>query len=318
MRLGIPRRTLQHWKTRWERGQLRTHGRGRPAWRSDRKTRRQLLGLIELLGPRVGVPTLQAFFPHMARREVQDILRRYRRAWKQRRRLLALVLEWKRPGSVWAMDFAEPPLPIDGCYDYLLAVRDLASGMQLLWLPVTDESARTAIAALEMLFRQYGPPLVLKSDNGSAFIAGETRRLLDHWQVWHLRSPPECPEYNGSCEAGIGSMKARTHHESSRLGHPGEWTCDDVEAARLQANETARPRGLHGPTPEQAWRQRQPITASDRSNFAERVCSLERETRQSEGHPADGALPRSVQAAVERAAISRALAADGYLEFSRR
>jgi hypothetical protein len=38
------------------------------------------------------------------------------------------VLHWTVPGSVWAMDFAEPPAPVDGVYDYLFSVRDLASG----------------------------------------------------------------------------------------------------------------------------------------------------------------------------------------------
>jgi transposase InsO family protein len=143
---------------KWKQGRLHLHGRGRPAGRSDRSERQSLLLLIELLGPGVGVPTLQALCPRMARREVQDLLRRYRKIWKRRRRLLSLVLHWLRPGSVWAMDFAAPPLPIDGTYERLLAVRDLASGMQLLWLPVADESAATAIAALEALFRQHGPP----------------------------------------------------------------------------------------------------------------------------------------------------------------
>jgi hypothetical protein len=40
------------------------------------------------------------------------------------------VLHWTRPGAVWAIDFAEPPLPIEGSYSRLLAVRDLASGYQ--------------------------------------------------------------------------------------------------------------------------------------------------------------------------------------------
>jgi transposase len=308
--LGIGRRTLFRWKTRWRKQRLRVRGRGRPARRADLKTRRQLLALIELLGPGVGVPSLQASFPQIARREVRDILRRYRKAWKRKRRLLSLVLHWKRPGSVWAIDFAEPPLPVDGCYKYLFAVRDLASGMQLLWLPVRDESARTAIAALAMLFRQHGPPLVLKSDNGSAFIAKETQRLLDEWRVWHLRSPPEWPEYNGACEAGIGSMKTRTHHESSRLGHPGEWTCEDVEAARLQANETARPGGLHGPTPVEAWRQHRRISAKERMVFAKIVNRHEQEALA--GQHDSGQL-----ATIRRAAIGHALAAGGLLEYRR-
>ena len=49
--------------------------------------------------------------------------------------------------------------------------------------------------------------------------------------------------YNGSCEAGIGSMKTRTHHQSVRGEHAGDWTCADAEAARQEANETARPWG---------------------------------------------------------------------------
>jgi hypothetical protein len=242
----------------------------------------------------------------MARREIQEILRRYRKAWKRRRRLLAVVLRWTRPGSVWAIDFAEPPLPVDGCYKYLLAVRDLASGVQLLWLPVIDQSARTAISALEMLFRKHGMPLVLKSDNGSAFGAGETRRLLDRWRVWHLRSPPEWPEYNGACEAGIGSMKTRTHHESSRRGHPGEWTCEDVEAARFQANETARPWGLHGPTPEDAWYGRQPISVKERVAFAGTVLR----------HESDGKRPdRRGAESSRRTAIGQALVEHRLLEY---
>jgi hypothetical protein len=307
----MARRTLCRWKSKWKKGRLCLPGRGRPAHRSDVKIRQRLLALMDLLGPRVGVPTLQACFPRMARREVQDIVRRYRTAWQRRRRLLTRVLYWRRPGSVWAIDFAEPPLPVDGCFGRLLAVRDLASGFQLLWLPATDESAKTAVAALEMLFHQHGPPLVLKSDNGSAFIAGATQRLLAKWHVCHLRSPPEWPEYNGACEAGIGSMKARTHHESSRRAHPGNWTCDDVEAARLQANQTARPWGLHGPTPLEAWRQHRLISARERRVFGKAVDRHETEaTRISSAAP-----NRSQAVAIRRIAIGHALVAFGLLDY---
>lgn len=157
----------------------------------------------------------------MPRREIEDLLRRYRRVWRRRQRRLLHILHWRRPGTVWAIDFAEPPLPIEGSFEYLLAVRDLASGMQLPWLPVADQTAQTTIAALEAMFRQHGPPLVLKSDNGSAFIAELTAKCLERWRVTNLRSPPEYPEYNGACEAGIGSMKSRTHHQAARRGTPG-------------------------------------------------------------------------------------------------
>ena len=256
VRLGVAQRTLERWLAEWKRNWLRTRGRGRPARRSDRQLRNRVLALIDLLGPRVGVPTLQAFCPELARGEVRDLLRRYRRVWKRKRRLLTRTLHWRRPGSVWAIDFTEPPLPVEGCFDRVLAVRDLASGYQLLWLATADESSPTARDALEMLFRQYGAPLVLKSDNGSAFIAAEMETLLARWQVWHLYSPPFLPEYNGACEAGIGSMKTRTHHQATRRGRAGEWTCEDLEAARQEANETARPWGHRGPTPGEIWGRR--------------------------------------------------------------
>lgn len=278
--------------------------------------RNRALALIDLLGPRVGTPTLLALCPEMARREVQHLLRRYRRAWKRRRRLLVHILHWQRAGSVWAVDFAEPPAAIDGCYPRLLAVRDLASGCQLLWLPVADETEETAMLALESLFRELGPPLVLKSDNGSAFIATEFAAFLQRFGVFQLFSPPYFPRYNGSCEAGIGSMKTRTHHQAARRGRPAHWTCDDVEAARLQANQTARPWGEHGPTPEEAWQGRRPIEPDERVRFAQKLQELEKQSREEQGYAHDQDLDRTAQAAVDRVALSRALVAFGLLSYT--
>jgi transposase InsO family protein len=251
----------------------------------------------------------------MARREIQAMLRRYRRVWRLRN--LLQVLDWRRPGSVWAVDFAEPPQPIEGCYPYLLAVRDLASGCQLLWLPIADETAATAIAGLRALFQQHGPPMVLKSDNGSAFIDRDFRALLKANEVAHLRSPPETPEYNGSCEAGIGSMKTRTHYEAARHGRPGAWTCDDAEGARLQANQTGRPWGPTGPTPDEGWAQRRSIGAEEHSAFAALVRAFEREARRERGHDEGARLIDSEQAALDRIAITRVLLAHGLLTLRR-
>lgn len=249
----------------------------------------------------------------MARREVGDLLHRYRRVWRQRHRRLLHILNWRRAGTVWAIDFAEAPLPIDGRLAYLLAVRDLASGTQLLWLPVADQTARTAGAGLEALFREHGAPLVLKSDNGSAFIAEDLAALLARWQVWHLRSPREWPEYNGACEAGIGSMKTRTHHEAARRGVPGLWSSDDTEAARLQANETALPWGEAGPTPDRVWRQRREIRTRQRTAFAAAVGRLEHEALRA----AEQAGAATGRQALRRAAIGQALVVQGLLEYRR-
>jgi transposase InsO family protein len=274
------------------------------------------LALLGLLGPAAGLPTLLAFCPDMARREIQDMMRRYRRVWKRRHRMLVRMLHWHRIGAVWAADFAEPPLAVDGCYSRLLAVRDLASGFQLAWLPVADESARTTCDALIDLFRSHGAPLVLKSDNGSGFIGELMHRVLADGQVWHLRSPPDLPEYNGACEAGIGSMKTRTHHQAARGGRPGAWTCDDAEAARLQANETARPWGCGGPTPAEVWAHRRPLTNAERTGFEVTCKEMVANEYAVRDIKPKSKMSRSEQAAVDRAAIARALVAVGILSFT--
>jgi hypothetical protein len=215
------------------------------------------------------------------------------------------------------MDFTEPPAPVDGRYDYILAVRDLASGYQLLWWPAAGPTAAVTIEALTLLFTIHGVPLVLKSDNGSAFIAEETLHLLRTWQVEVLFSPPRTPSYNGAVEAGNGSLKTRTENQAEAAGRHGQWTSGDLEAARCQAN-ASRPRRLRGRSPEDAWTSRLPLTETDRQRFQSTVVEERRQARAQKGIPADIALKRHQQASVDRKALPRALVAHDYLSFTRR
>jgi len=82
-----------------------------------------------------------------------------------------------------------------------------------------------------------------------------------------LFSPTRTPRYNASIEAGNGSLKTRTERHAAQAGHPAYWTFDDVEHARAEANSTARPHGPIGPTPNQLWETRRPITMEQRSAF---------------------------------------------------
>ena len=113
----------------------------------------------------MGLPGLRGFFPDAAKGELQDMLRRYRQIHLKRHKVLLHVLRWQKPGTVWAMDFEQPPAPVDGIYPFVFLVRDLASGNQLLSLPVPNREPRHVIGALLALFQRHGPPLVLKSDN---------------------------------------------------------------------------------------------------------------------------------------------------------
>jgi transposase InsO family protein len=310
--LHLAPRTLRHWFDAFGNAQPRLHLLGRPTLRSSCSDRTEVLDVLDELGPATSVATLRTCFPSMPRAELEDLLKRYRRVWRKRHLYAPHCLHWQRAGTVWAMDFSEPPRPIDGLYPYLLAVRDLASHQQLLWLPVLGMSAETTIEALRSLLVLHGAPLVLKTDNGSAFIADATRNFLFPFGVNLLFSPPHTPRYNGSIEAGIGSLKTRTERFATRAGHPGYWTSDDVAAAQSEANATARPHGETGPTPDELWQTRRPITAEERRLFQEAVLRQSEQLGQKEG------LSRTEERRMQRDAIRRALVEHGILLFSRR
>jgi transposase InsO family protein len=308
--IRVAGRTLRHWCRRLLDRLRPACSLGRPVIRSSRAARNDVIHLLDELGPQVGLPTLRACFPDMSRAELEDLLIRYRRVWRERNRRPLRVLTWPVPGRVWAIDFAEPPAPVDGRFDYLLAVRDLASGMPLLWRPVAAATAAQAAAGLAGLFAEHGPPLVLKSDNGSHFTGGAVPRLLAAHRVEHLLSPPHWPQYNGSIEAGIGALKDRTDARAARAGHAGRWTWDDPAGALDEAAHLAQPQGPTGPSPAARWAARTPIAADERAAFTAVVA------RQIAcGEVANGVWS---ERAVARTAIRHALEECGYLQYRRR
>ena len=254
-------------------------------------------------------PDPREHFADVARAELAELLSRYRRVYRTRQRQALHVLHWQRAGSVWAMDYSQAPCAIEGCYRDLLAVRDLASGFVLLWLPVEEATARTTSQALAALFLQYGCPLVMKADNGGHFRAKAVEEMLRQQKVMVLYSPGYVPRYNGSIEAGIVRAEARTHHESARQGRPGTWTCDDVEAARLGANVLAQPWGESGPTPQELWQERSPISDEERREFETRLAQemAQRDRQAEEAKEAESYHPD--KATRQREAISAALVA---------
>jgi transposase InsO family protein len=168
---------------------------------------------------------------------------------------------------VRAGDFSQTPCRIEDEYDRLLLVRDLGSGMQLLAQPARSENAWETCVSLEALMAEEGAPLVLKLDNGAGFIAEATQTLLESYGVLVLHSPARTPSYNGSCEAGGGSIKMRARRLAGSEGRPAAWTMNDVEAARCEANERCRDSAL--PTPAAVWAARSPITAQERAALRE-------------------------------------------------
>lgn len=244
---------------------------------------------LALHGPHAGVAILQAWCPSASRRAIATWHRRRRRA--ARRRLH--VVRWSGAGRVWAADFSDAPQPIDGAYPCVLHVRDLARHAYLAALPVPRPTATTVCDLLRALCACHAAPLVLKVDNGAAFGSHD----LQAWAAAHgtalLYSPRRCPRYNGSIEASIGALTTRAHHEAAAAGHPEYWTCADIEAARIEANTHAGPRG-------------QRITAAERQRF------------QAHYHAACEGYDHATTRAQRRIAIAHTLQVLGYVSITRR
>lgn len=316
--LGLNVHTIEEWGRQWKRDRLRPAWRGRKPGEIDEATRWEIEATLLMVTPWIGEESIAALYPHVPKNALVRLLHRTRALWTAENRTSVCELTWIGPGCVWAMDFTEVPVPIDGVFPYLLLVRDLASGMELLSLPLRDQTALSAIAALRMLFAAVGAPLVFKSDNGSAFVDEDTRKLLLAHQVISLFSPPATPEYNGAVESGAGSLKTWTHVFAAQNGRPEAPTSDDVEGAKLRNNELGRPAGKYGPTPAMAWKWRQPISQKQRDDLRNEIACLKEQIRNAEDLDGKRHGKQIRDHDLDRIAISRALQNLGYLKLRRR
>ncbi len=139
--LQLAPRTLRSWQRLSGSPPCVPAPRGRPCRDATPERRSEVQELLTELGPHAGVPRLRRAFSDVARSELEELQALERARRRSRRDEYSHRLLWHRPGTVWAMDYAEPPLPIDGVYRALLSVRDLASGKQLAWLPVPAPTA---------------------------------------------------------------------------------------------------------------------------------------------------------------------------------
>ena len=161
---------------------------------------------------------------------------------------------------------------------------------------------------------EHGPPLVLKSDNGSAFGSGDFGRMLDEHSITWLPSPPCTPWYNGACEAGNGSLRIRTDHFAQPAG---AWTAEALNKARRQANELTRPLGYQGPTHSELWAARKSIPVEQRAAF---IAAVERHRQRVLAERKDhwNLKNKNHRRQVHRQAVRRALLELGLLTITRR
>jgi hypothetical protein len=323
--LHLAPRTLRAWQAHGRPATLGLVPVGRPRTRSPLPVRQAILDYLKLTGPGVGVPSLQEHFQDVARGELADLLARYRMVYRVRHAAYPRVLHGQTPGRVWAADFTAPSRyglaeslpPMAGCYPYVRAVRDLASGCMLTWQALPAVTAEVTSAVLACLFALHGAPLLLKVENGSAFRAEVFQAFLQGCGVIPLYSPPACPGYNGAIEAAMRSMKQRTEQQAQAASHRGRWEVADLAAAPAAAN-ASHPRRRNGRTPASVRESRTAVAPLERVVFALTVERQRFQVRDALGIAPDECLDHWRGSAVDRQAIERALVEHGHLLFTRR
>ncbi len=127
------------------------------------------------------------------------------------------------PNQVWTVDFKGWWKDRNGLRVEPLTVRDEYSRMILEVRAVENSSTDTVKAAFERLFRLYGLPEAIRSDNGAPFAATNALLGLSRLSAWWLalgidleRGRPGRPQDNGAHERMHKDI--RRELESGRLG----------------------------------------------------------------------------------------------------
>lgn len=121
------------------------------------------------------------------------------------------------PNAVWTMDFKGQFRTRDGGWCYPLTVMDGCSRYLLTCTAVPGPRTVPTRLVLERLFRAFGLPARMRSDNGVPFAGPTALARLSVLMVWLIRLgivpeliQPGCPAQNGRHERMHRTLKART------------------------------------------------------------------------------------------------------------
>ena len=188
--LQCPHETSQEWQDRIFRERLK-----HPSW-GPKKIR----VLLEEQGGREPIPAVATIGNILSRAGLVKSRRRARQAnpkWQEP------LTEARVPNQVWAVDYKGWFRTRDGQRCDPLTVSDLCSRYVLDVRGLPDQSYERARKAFEELFRQYGLPEIIRSDNGGPFAStgpGGLSRLSIWWILLGIRPElitPGHPEQNG-------------------------------------------------------------------------------------------------------------------------
>ena len=151
---------------------------------------------------------------------IGELLRRERLSTSKRRRSSAIPVSRpfapiKAPNDLWCIDFKGWFRTRDGTRCDPLTVTD-AHSRYLLDCRILPPTRDEVQPATDRIFREFGLPLAIRSDNGPPFAsmgAAGLSRLAVHWLKLGIaleRIDPGAPQQNGRHERMHGTLKAET------------------------------------------------------------------------------------------------------------
>lgn len=269
---GISRKTGYKWYARYlEKGEDGLDERSRKPLRNPSKLTEE--ALLRIVGVRVehkhwGADKIRAvlrregFDPLPGRTTIQRVLRQAKLILPRKRRRVKLdnvrlyQSEEKppTPNDEWTIDFKGWWRSRDGrkkCYP--LTVRDACSRFILGVTLLPNCREETVRQAMTSLFKKYGLPKRIRSDNGSPFASTHAILGLSRLSVWWLklgiglnRGRVGCPQDNGAHERMHKDMKRELQAEhADTQSEMDEWVHDFNNVRPHQA--------LNGDTPSQHY-----------------------------------------------------------------
>ncbi|MGH8920903.1 MAG: integrase core domain-containing protein, partial [Actinomycetes bacterium] len=197
-----------------------------------------------------------------ARSTVADLLRRHGLITPRRRRRFPghpgrPLTPMTAPNRIWTADFKGQFRTGDGSYCYPLTVQDGFSRYLLGCRGLTGTTGAESRPVFERLFREYGLPEILRTDNGVPF-ATEALRRLSQLSVWWIRLgiypeliQPAHPEQNGRHEYMHRTLKAATARPPAATPRQQQRRFD---AFRCEYNELRPHEALADETPASIYR----------------------------------------------------------------
>ncbi len=173
------------------------------------------------LGPKKIQTKLRERYPDQpvpSRTTIYNVLKRAglivpRRDRRRVARSGVLVEGIKVPNGLWSADFKGQFLTGDRCWSYPLTVMDHASRYLLGCRGLPGTRGIETRITFERLFRRYGLPERLRTDNGVPFASAGTAGL-SRLSIWWIRLgivperiAPGCPEQNGRHERMHRTLK---------------------------------------------------------------------------------------------------------------